>query len=255
MTKIFESITEWQAYRSSDFFINKSTGFVPTMGNLHAGHQSLLMRSKQECDITILSIFINPTQFSNQTDLNNYPKTISADIDMAKELGIDAILIPYSEEIYPDQYHYRITETKLSKLLCGKHRPGHFDGVLTVVLKLLLLVKANNTYFGEKDYQQLQLIKGLVEAFFIDTHIIACPTIRNEQGLALSSRNNLLNLEQLQIAQQFPKLLSSDLTKNEIINKLAELGFTVDYIEEYFGRRFGAATIGEVRLIDNISIK
>lgn len=254
MTKIFDSIEQWREFRQQDSFQNKSIGFVPTMGNLHNGHKSLLQRSAQENDITILSIFINPTQFNNPNDLKNYPRTFTADVDLAKEAGVNFILAPEYNTIYPDNYRYKVTENDFSKQLCGKHRPGHFDGVLTVVLKLLNLVKAHHAYFGEKDYQQLQLIKEMVAAFFIDTKIIPCKTIRNENGLALSSRNNLLKPEHQTIAAKFYELLNSHNSLAEISQSLTNHGFIVDYIEEHNGRRYGAAFLGDVRLIDNIEI-
>lgn len=252
MIKIFSSLHEWQAFRKTDYFNNKTLGLVPTMGDLHAGHRSLLARSVRENDLTVLSIFVNPTQFDDPNDLNNYPRALDNDLDVAKESKVDFVLIPSDSEIYPDQYRYQVCEMDLSKKLCGQHRPGHFNGVLTIVLKLLLLAKANQAYFGEKDFQQLQLVKDMTKAFFIGTQIIACPTIRNEHGLALSSRNKLLTVEQHDLAYHFPKLLGSNDTIEEIAKKLTQLGFIVDYIEEHFNRRFGAVQLGRVRLIDNI---
>lgn len=255
MTTLFHSIPEWRTLRQSDFFAGKKLGFVPTMGNLHRGHQSLLERSIQENDLTLLSIFVNPTQFDNPDDLKKYPQTLEQDIKMANEAGVDFILCPNYTELYPDNYRYKITESEFSKKLCGAHRPGHFDGMLTVVMKLLQLAQAQHAYFGEKDFQQLQLVKNMVDAFFIDTKIIACPTVRDEQGLALSSRNSRLTADEYKLAIQFPKLLKSNKTPNEIAASLIELGFAVDYIEDYNGRRFGAAHLGQVRLIDNILIE
>lgn len=252
--KIINSIKEWQTIRKQDLFKNKSIGFVPTMGNLHAGHESLLLRSTNENDLTILSIFVNPTQFNDPNDLKNYPRTFEEDINMAKQASVDFILAPQYDDLYPDNYRYKVSENIFSKELCGKHRPGHFDGVLTVVLKLLSLVKPDRTYFGEKDYQQLQLIKDMVMAFFLDIEIIPCPTIRDTNGLALSSRNNLLSIEHRAMSHQFYQLLNSDLSIPEIVAALKTSGFEIDYIEEHFGRRFGAVKLGNVRLIDNVKI-
>jgi len=254
MLTIIEAVTAWQAVRKSTIFMDNTIGLVPTMGNLHAGHQSLLQRAKQENDITVLTIFVNPTQFNDPADLANYPKTFANDIQIAEANKIDYVFAPCYQDMYPDQYHYKISESELSKKLCGQYRAGHFDGVLTIVLKLLQLVKAHNAYFGEKDYQQLQLVKGLTEAFFIDTKIIACPTVRDENGLALSSRNNLLSNEQLALARHFPALLGSKLTIVEIIKQLTALNFSVEYVEEHFDRRFGAVKLGNVRLIDNFRL-
>lgn len=233
----------------------KTIGFIPTMGNLHQGHQSLFEKSKQENDITIISIYVNPTQFNNADDFANYPKTIEADLHLANRVGVDHVLIPSYSELYSDDYVYRITEHKLSQEMEGRYRPGHFDGVLTVVMKLLMLVRPDKVYFGEKDWQQLQLIKGMVKAFHCDVDVVACPTIRDQNGLALSSRNNLLSSEQYRIAINFPKLLASDRTLSEIELLLKQEGMQVDYVEEKAGRRFGAVRVGNVRLIDNIEVK
>lgn len=254
MTVIINAIPQWQTLRNSVALQNKTIGFVPTMGNLHHGHQSLLQRSVAENELTILSIFVNPTQFNNQIDLANYPRTLENDITLAEQVGVDVIFMPNYEELYADNYRYKVTELEFSKILCGAHRPGHFDGVLTVVLKLLLLVQARHAYFGEKDYQQLLLVKNMCEAFFISTKIIACPTIRADSGLALSSRNNLLLQAELTLAAEFSRLLKLPVSTAEISAKLAQCGFQVDYIEEHGGRRFGAVTLGKVRLIDNVAL-
>lgn len=254
MIKIFHSINSWRKFRQQKIFKNKTIGFVPTMGNLHRGHESLLERSLKENDMTVLSIFVNPTQFNNPDDLKNYPRTLAQDLAMAKRLGVDCILMPDYKMLYPDNYSYQVIETQFSKILEGQHRPGHFDGMLTVVLKLLMLVKAHKVYFGEKDFQQLQLVTGMVEAFFLDTKIISCRTIRDKNTLALSSRNARLTQDEYQLAAHFPKLLKSKEPLEEISRKLNDLGFMVDYVAESHGRRLGAVTLGKVRLIDNIKI-
>ena len=172
----------------------KTVGFVPTMGALHSGHESLLAASQQENDLTVLSIFVNPTQFNNPDDLKNYPQTLERDLLIAEKNGVNAVFIPESmNELYPDQYRFKITETEFSTQLCGAHRPGHFDGVLTVVMKLFQLTQPTRAYFGEKDHQQLTLIKDMVASFFLPIEIVACPTIRETTGLAMSSRNTRLN--------------------------------------------------------------
>ena len=251
MTKVYTSINQWRAFRQT---LKGTIGFVPTMGNLHAGHKSLLQKAKQENSITVLSIFVNPTQFNDENDLANYPRTFSNDLALAKEIGIDYVIQPNYEDLYTDAYRYKISESKLSSIMEGKHRPGHFDGMLTIVMKLLMLVKPSKAYFGEKDYQQLQLITDMAKNFFIDTRIVACPMIRDENGLALSSRNSRLTPEQYKIAIQFPKLLASKKSSTEITRDLQELGFNVDYIEELQDRRYGAVKLGTVRLIDNINL-
>lgn len=254
MTQIINSIAVWRELRRTAAFRSKTLGFVPTMGNLHAGHQSLLQRSVQENQLSVLSIFVNPTQFNDPNDLANYPRTLAQDLAMAQEVGIDYVLVPECEQLYADDYRYKVSENSFSRLLCGQSRPGHFDGVLTIVLKLLLLVKADKAYFGEKDYQQLTLITDMCQAFFIDTEVVPCPTVRTAAGLALSSRNNLLSAQAKELAPLFYTLLSSALTIPEIKQALSAKGFIIDYIEEYAGRRFGAVKLDNVRLIDNISL-
>lgn len=253
MTQIIHTLKEWQMIRKA--LKQNSIGFVPTMGNLHKGHESLAVRSKAENQITVLSIFVNPTQFDDPEDFKNYPQTLKEDLKIAKKLGIDWVLVPKQEDLYPDNYCHLVKETNFSHTLCGKYRPGHFEGVLTIVLKLLLLVKPASAYFGEKDFQQLELIKGMVQAFFLDINIVPCPIIRDDNGLALSSRNQKLSPEEYQLALEFPKLLHSTLANEKIFAQLTRLGFTVDYIEEQQGRRLGAVRIGSVRLIDNVLVK
>jgi len=254
MTVVIESLSEWRHLRSGLSFEKKALGLVPTMGNLHAGHLSLLERSRQQDDISVLSIFVNAPQFDDKEDLANYPRTLFSDLAAAGDLGIDYVIRPTHATLYPDDYSYRVTESRLSKTLCGKHRTGHFDGVLTVVLKLLQLVRPHRCYFGEKDYQQLQLVKGMVSAFFLDTEIIACPTVRDRDGLALSSRNSNLSASERALAIQFPRILRQRLPVEQIIGSLDAAGFTVEYVEEDMGRRFGAVRLGKTRLIDNFHL-
>jgi pantoate--beta-alanine ligase len=173
---------------------------------------------------------------------------------MLQELKADYIFYPDYNEIYSDNYRYSISENELSKILCGAYRPGHFDGVLTVVLKLLNILKPNRAYFGEKDYQQFKLIEGMAKAFFLTTEIIPCPTLRSDDGLAMSSRNRLLSPEERKFALNFPRLLKSKKTNAEIKTELESLGFKVDYIEDYADRKLGAVYIGNVRLIDNVEL-
>lgn len=253
--KLFSDINEWRPWRRDKFFEGKKIGFVPTMGNLHEGHASLLQRSVNENDCTILSIFVNPTQFNQPEDLINYPRTLENDLAIAQKSGVDFVLVPTEKALYPLHYRYQVHETEFSKKMEGEYRPGHFVGVLTIVLKLLMLVKPTRAYFGEKDYQQLQLVREMVEDFFLDIEIIGCPTIRNEQGLALSSRNSRLTEEERSHAANFPKWLQAKLTPEAIRKKLIDEGFDVDYIEEYKGRRFGAVSLNKVRLIDNVNIE
>lgn len=250
MTHIIRDLKSWQNIRET--YANKTIGLVPTMGNLHAGHQSLLERSKQENDITVLTIFVNPTQFNDKNDLAHYPRTESSDIELATKLNIDAVFIPSVETIYPDNYTYQIQENNISQILEGVIRPGHFTGMLTVVLKLLQIIKAKRTYFGEKDYQQLLLVQGLVQAFFIDTQVIGCPIVRMPEGLPLSSRNARLSPENLKHASKFSQILKQKIPLADIRQQLTAQGFEVEYLEEKFNRRLAAVKFKNVRLLDNV---
>lgn len=251
--KIFKSLNEWRTFRHQ-LPSSQSIGFVPTMGNLHKGHLSLYTKSQQENDITVASIFINPTQFNQIDDFNHYPRTLEEDLNLLTLAKVDYCLLPENEAIYADGYHYQLQENNYSLQMEGQHRPGHFNGVLTIVMKLLHLVKPNKAYFGEKDYQQLQLIREMVAAFFIDTDIVSCPTIREISGLACSSRNARLTDQQRKIADQFAQIFHmTTLPTNKILIKLKELDIKVEYLEEHKRRRFVAVNIGNVRLIDNYS--
>lgn len=252
--KVFESVAEFIAFRrtiSPDIEI----GFVPTMGALHDGHASLLKRSASENDFTVLSIFVNPTQFNDKSDFSNYPKTWKEDLEVAKKNEVDFILMPTYEQMYPDQYRFKLSENEFSKKLCGGSRMGHFDGVLTVVMKLLNVVRANRSYFGEKDYQQFKLIHDMAASFFMPTEIIPCPTLRETSGLAMSSRNLRLSPAAKEKAALIYKFITESKTASEASQKLTENGFIVDYVDEYFNRRFVAAFLEGIRLIDNVEIK
>lgn len=251
--QLFHNLDEWQKFRST-IPHNKTIGFVPTMGNLHAGHASLFTQSINENDYTVSSLFVNPTQFNNHDDYQNYPRTVEHDIELMKTLGVDYCLLPEEKSIYKDGYQFQIHENKLCQLMEGQHRPGHFNGVLTIVMKLLNLTRPTKAYFGEKDYQQYLLIKEMVTAFFMAIEIIPCPTIRENSGLAFSSRNNRLTPEQKQLAERFAQVFHQHQSCAQIIQELNTFGILVEYIEEHFGRRFAAVKIGEIRLIDNYSI-
>lgn len=230
-------------------------GFVPTMGALHDGHISLVKRSIRENDFTFVSIYLNPTQFNDKNDLKRYPRTIENDIKLLKENNVDFLFLPNWKQIYPDNYTYRVVENNISKVLCGKFRPGHFDGVLSVVMKLFNIVRPTKAYFGYKDFQQYLLVKGMVKAFFMDIKIIGCPTIREKDGLAKSSRNMLLDNEARKKACLiYQTIKNKDLSDDEVKKILEENGFDVDYVETHWGRRFVAAKIDGVRLIDNVRI-
>ncbi len=233
---------------------NKKIGFVPTMGGLHAGHLSLINRAKSENEVTVVSVFLNPTQFNDKKDLETYPANLKDDIALLENAGVDFLFAPDYTEMYPDDYKYKITENSFSKLLCGASRPGHFDGVLTVVMKLFNLVRPTNAYFGEKDFQQYKLLKGMAEAFFLDINIIPCSIVRGQNGLALSSRNKKLSPAGLALAPKFHQILASKKTAGQKKSELTQAGFTVDYITELDGHIYGAVFLENVRLIDNLEL-
>ncbi len=251
MIKIIQSIAEWKAQLKELTESKKSIGFVPTMGALHQGHLSLVKRASEENDVCVLSIFVNPTQFNNQEDLEKYPRTLERDLELLKTTNAQFVFLPTKEILYPDNYRFQVKETEFSQKLCGAHRPGHFDGVLSVVLKLLQIIKPNKAYFGQKDYQQLQLIKDMCEAFFLDVTVVECPIIRESTGLAMSSRNERLSEAGKQKAATIFELLRQSISKEEFSLRLSNAGFQVDYVEDIESRRFVAASIENVRLIDN----
>lgn len=252
--KCLNSLTELKSFRSA---LNGTVGFVPTMGALHKGHLSLVERSRTESDHTLVSIYVNPTQFNNAKDLENYPDTLDA--DLASLAGkADGVFLPTYGLLYPDDFDYRLDETGFSNRLCGENRPGHFTGVLTVVMKLLNLVKPDRAYFGEKDYQQLKLVRGMVETFFLETEIVGCPIIREPDGLAMSSRNLNLTPADRSLSPRFHQILTSATDDAAARRSLQDAGFEVDYVETIDGRRFGAVLMGTlekpVRLIDNVPL-
>lgn len=250
---ILRSIETWNAWRNARGY-DKKLGLVPTMGALHDGHRSLISRCRKENDICVISIFVNPTQFNDPSDLSAYPVTTAADHKICEAEGVDAIFSPAYADLYPDNYQYRVTENHDSRHLCGAHRPGHFDGVLSVVMKLFNLSRAHRAYFGEKDWQQLQLVKGMAEAFFMPITIVGCPTVRESDHLAMSSRNRRLSADHRRQAARFPHLLAAAASPEEAARLLEADGFSVDYVEDFKGRRCAAVHCGNVRLIDNIPI-
>lgn len=250
MMTIVTEVNDWQKIRKT--LNTTSLGFVPTMGHLHEGHISLCKRSKLENELTIVSIFVNPTQFNQATDFENYPRTLDDDIEKLSAEKIDYLLLFDSKSLYPDNYEVQVSETEIGKDLEGAYRPGHFTGVLTVVTKLLNLVLPMRAYFGEKDYQQYLLIKKMVSALFMSVEIIACETVRAPDLLALSSRNSRLNASQREKAALFAKGLQSNYSGEELIQQLTSWGFKVDYVAEKWQRRLGAVWLDDIRLIDNI---
>jgi pantoate--beta-alanine ligase len=253
VARVYTTLGEWRKVRASMDAQGRSVGFVPTMGALHAGHRSLLERARAENDAVVLSIFVNPSQFDDPSDLDGYPRTLDADLGLAGGLA-DHVLVPDPAEVYADAYRYRVSEHGMSTRLEGAHRPGHFDGVLTVVLKLLNLVRPHRAYFGEKDRQQLDLIQGMARAFFLPVEIVPCPTVRDPDGVALSSRNRRLSPAARARAAAFPRILRASPDAARAAAELGGAGFGVDYVEDQGGVRLGAVRIEGVRLIDNVRL-
>ncbi|AHZ83912.1 pantoate--beta-alanine ligase [Bdellovibrio bacteriovorus] len=251
MTQVLRSPSEFQAWRRKQ---SGTVGFVPTMGALHTGHEELIKQARKNNDLVVLSIFVNPTQFNDPKDLEKYPQTWDQDLAMAERNNVDAIFFPRYPDMYPDNYRYKVSENEYSTLLDGAHRPGHFDGVLSVVMKLFNVVRPTKAYFGEKDFQQLTLIQGMVESFFMDLEIVPVPTVREEDGLAKSSRNLRLTPEERKKAPAIFKAITNSKTAAEAAASLSAQGFIVDYVTDVGNRRFVAAKLGEVRLIDNVQI-
>ena len=256
----------------------KIIGFVPTMGNLHEGHITLVRAAKKICDVVVVSIFVNPTQFGVGEDFDSYPRTLDQDSRLLAEAGCDIIFSPSVEQMYGTQP--RLTHIRaegITHALCGQSRPGHFDGVALVVTKLFNIVQPDYAFFGEKDYQQLAVIRQFVQDLNIPLEVIGVPIVRAEDGLALSSRNGYLSEEQRKIAPTIYQLLkqaeqqlhSGQMLSQVLANistELTQAGFIVDYVEarqpnlqaiEQFDQNlvlFIAAKLGSTRLIDNLQI-
>lgn len=189
-------------------------GFVPTMGALHAGHRSLVERARRECATVVVSVFVNPTQFNDKTDLKNYPRTPEADLRLLEEVGADYVFMPSVEEVYPGPDTRTFDFGMIDKVMEGATRPGHFNGVAQVVSRLFDLVKPAKAYFGEKDFQQIAVIREMVRQLRIPVEIIPCPIVRGEDGLALSSRNTLLDTDHRTAAPYIYKVLKAAVEKS-----------------------------------------
>ncbi|QLB58583.1 pantoate--beta-alanine ligase [Acinetobacter indicus] len=257
----------------------KIIGFVPTMGNLHEGHLSLVREARQLCDVVVVSIFVNPIQFGPNEDFDNYPRTLEQDSQLLAEAGCDIVFAPSVEQMYGK--NPRLTNISVSEItedLCGLQRPGHFDGVAVVVTKLFNIVQPNYAFFGQKDYQQLAVIRQFVRDLNIPLEVIGVPIVRAEDGLALSSRNGYLSEQERKTAPviyQSLKNAEQALQQGEKLSEvlanikaaLAQAGFVVDYVEartpelqkiDEFNQEivlFVAAKLGSTRLIDNMQIK
>ena len=199
---IFKSINKL----NKEVNFKASIGFVPTMGSLHKGHISLVKNCQKICDKTLVSIFINPSQFNRKTDYKNYPRTLDKDIKILRKLKVDYVLVPNIKEIYSRNTPRKININKKYKVLCGKYRPGHFEGVLAVINKFLKSLKVKKIFLGEKDFQQYFLIKNFIKKRF-KTKVVLCKTIRMNSTLPFSSRNKLLDNKSIKIAQKFTKKL------------------------------------------------
>ena len=178
----------------------KKIGLVPTMGALHAGHASLVENSVAQNDVTVVSVFVNPTQFNDKNDLRNYPRTLESDCDLLEKVGADFVFAPSVEEMYPTPDHRQFEYPPGSTVMEGAHRPGHFNGVCQVVSRLFYIVRPDRAYFGEKDWQQIAVVKAMVKALSLGVEIVECPIVREEDGLAKSSRNTLLSPDERAIA-------------------------------------------------------
>jgi pantoate--beta-alanine ligase len=249
---VWTSVAEWQKRRCA--LAGRGIGVVPTMGALHRGHASLVERCRAENDIVVVTIFVNPTQFNDPADLERYPRPLDRDLRLLEELGVDDVLAPPASDLYPDGYRIRMEPAADDLVLEGAHRPGFFQGVLTIVLKLLNLVHADRAYFGEKDFQQLQLVNAMAREFFLPTRIVPCATVREESGLAMSSRNALLSDGGRTQAASLYRVLTTAPDVASARAALESAGFRVDYVEERWERRLAAVFLEGVRLIDNVSL-
>src|ERR1700728_4253920 len=190
---VSDTLAAWRTRRRA--IDGCSIGFVPTMGALHRGHASLVERCREENQVGVVSIFVNPSQFNDPKDLDRYPRTLDDDLRLLERLQVNEVILPNASELYPHGYRYRIEPPNSDLVLEAAHRPGFLQGVMTIVLKLLNLVGADRAYFGEKDYQQLIAVSEMARELFVPTRIVPCPTVREESGLAMSSRNVLLSPE------------------------------------------------------------
>lgn len=223
---VFHSIVQLQNTLFADRKEGKIIGLVPTMGALHEGHASLVRKSVQENDVTVVSVFVNPTQFNDKNDLKNYPRTLDKDCELLEECGADYVLAPSVEEMYPTPDTRHFEYPPVSTVMEGAHRPGHFNGVCQVVSRLFYIVKPDRAYFGEKDWQQIAVIKAMVKHLGINVQIVECPIIRDEDGLARSSRNTLLAPDERAIAPNIYKALSESI----VYAKTHTVGETHDWV-------------------------
>ena len=230
-------------------------GLVPTMGALHAGHAALIAAARRDCRVVVVSIFVNPTQFNNQDDLARYPRTLDADMALCRELGVDVVFAPPAEEVYPRPLECSVGVGHLADHLCGKFRPGHFQGVATVVLKLFQMVQPHRAYFGEKDAQQLAIVRRLAADFNVPIEIVEVPTVREADGLAMSSRNRHLSAEERAVApvlyqalQDARRRIAAGERDANVIRAAAEQYVAEQYVVSGFSRTDNVSPTVTVRL-------
>ena len=278
--KIFNTIAETRQYLDKMNTDGKTIGFVPTMGALHKGHLNLVKQAKKENDICVCSIFVNPIQFNNQDDLQKYPHQIDADISYLKELDCDVLFNPTVEEMYPEPDNSKFDFGQIENVMEGRNRPGHFNGVAIVVKKLFEIIQPTKAYFGKKDYQQLLIVKTLVQQYKLSPEIIGCDIVREDNGLAMSSRNERLDFwkrkeaefiyESLQGAKQMKEYLSPVQLKKWVLERFRNKDmFVLEYFEVADSKTlqplekwedsdssiaFIVAHVDGVRLIDNIEL-
>lgn len=265
--KIFRTVQSWKRWRKAQP-LDLRLGFVPTMGALHEGHLSLVRASQRSCQKTVVSIFVNPTQFAAHEDLGSYPRTESSDLKKLRDLKVDAVFIPRDgKELYGKDPSFRVQpRAGLVQMMEGKSRPQFFSGVATVVLKLFHLIRPTEAFFGEKDYQQLKVIESVVEDCFLPIKIKAVTTKRERSGLAMSSRNAYFSEDQKARASQLYQILQQARSFSQARRELEKTGFKLEYLEcwnnsltksysDWRGRCFVAARFHGVRLIDNFSIR
>lgn len=232
-----------------------SVGLVPTMGSFHEGHMSLIRAAREENDIVVVSLFVNPAQFHQGADLSSYPRDESRDAELAAQTGVDVLFAPAAAELYPDGFETWVDVEELGQALEGRFRPGHFRGVATICLKLFNIVRPQRAYFGQKDAQQTAVVRRLVQDLNVPVEIRVLPTVRNEDGLALSSRNASLSADERELALSLPRALATrdPARARELLN-----GLEVDYVEVAdFDPKVlaGAVRVGRIRLIDNVILE
>ena len=227
------------------------------MGSLHEGHLALLRAARAENDTAVMSLFVNPAQFGEEADLAGYPRDEGHDLDIAREAGVDLVFAPSTDEMYPPGFQTWVDVTELGAILEGRFRPGHFKGVATVVLKLFNVVRPTRAYFGQKDAQQVEVIRRMIRDLALEVELRVVPTVRDEDGLALSSRNALLSPEERATAHALPLALATR-DRDVALARLAEAGLEIDYVEVADfdpPALVGAVRVGSTRLIDNVPLE